>query len=200
VELIKSTGRILWRREEPNRSVLSIAASEDGRFLAVAGEHPEGGVTVTLIGSRNDPRWSVTRPGRAPLVRLCADGNAALLAYEHRVEHNSERRFERRLAYVAPGPNPGEVQEPWTKGGAFTAPYYVSVERKGEWVVALDAQAQRADGSGQPTFRLYGRSGERRWMYTSPVGILIAIGSTDGRHIAAYRADGMIELMRVAAR
>ena len=197
---IKSTGHVLWRHNLPERRLSSISASENGRLLAIAGEHPEGGVTVTLIDSQDTTHWSVTRPGRAPLVRLAADGNAALLAYEHRFEHNSERRFLRRLYFGAPGPIPGEAQELWTKGGAFTAPYYVSVDRKGEWVVALDAQAQRADGSGQPTFRLYGRSGERKWMYASPTGILIAIGSTDGRHIAAYRADGVVELLRVAAR
>lgn len=205
LELIKSTGRVLWRRELPNRRLSSISASEDGRVVAMAGEYPPGKVTITLIDSRNLSRWSVERDGRAPLVRLSADGDAVLLAYEHRVEHLFERRFEqrfeRRLAYVAPGSSPGEVQIPWTKGGAFTAPYYVSVERKGEWVVALDAHPQRTEGGGQLAFRLYdGPSGGRRWIYTSPSAILIAVGSTEGRHIATYRADGVVELLKVSAR
>jgi hypothetical protein len=190
VALVKSTGRVLWRRKDAATDDFSISASEDGKLLSVARQRPEDGkVEVTLLNSRNQRQWVTTRPGRAPLVRLCTGGAATMLTYEHKVEHNRESRFERRLAYLA-GPA-GE----WTKGGPFTAPLYVSADREGDWVVALDMQGRERT----PRFRLYGRNGERRWIYECPAGVLIASASSEGRHIAAYRSDGVVEVMKVSA-
>ncbi len=199
VALVKSTGKVLWSRRGRPAASCSISASADGHLLAIASENAvQDEVDVTLVNSRNQRQWSVTRPGRAPRVRLSSGGSAVLLAYEHRVEHNDQSRFERRLAYLA-GETPGAgLTEEWTKGGAYTAPLYVSVDGRGEWVVALDTQ-QRFRASRQPDFRLYGRKGERRWIYTSPAEVLIATASLEGRVIATYRADGQLDVLRVAA-
>jgi hypothetical protein len=143
---------------------------------------------VTLVNPRNEPEWTVTRPGRAPRVRLCAGGSGEMLAYEHKVEHGEDHRYERRLAYLSGGPNPA-----WTKGGAYTAPFYVSADRQGEWVVALDSQ------TGAPRFLLLGRNGGRRWTYSCPSDVLIATASSEGRHIATYRADGRMEVVKVTS-
>ena len=146
---------------------------------------------MTLLSHRNQRRWYVTRPGQSPLVRLSAGGGTVVLAYMHKVEHAEQYRFQRRLAYLTSAPITGQVQEAWTKGGVYTAPRYVSVDRDSEWLVTLDDR--------QPNFlRLYGRYGEPRWVYTRPADILIATSSSEGRHIAAYRADGVLELLRVA--
>jgi hypothetical protein len=197
VELVKSTGKVLWRRKNFSVTSCSISASEDGKWLALGSQRPRHWVEVALVNFRNERQWAAARPGRAPRVRLSAAGNAVMLAYEHKVEHEAESRFERRLAYLVGGEAPGTVLEAWTKGGAYTAPLSLSLERQGEWAVALDTQQDGPWGNRLPSFRLYGRSGERRWIYNSPTGILLAVSSCEGRHIAAYRSDGVIELLRV---
>jgi hypothetical protein len=157
VELVKSTGRVLWRRQGASITDYSI------------------------ITDRNQRRWWTTRPGRAPLVRLCADGSAVMLSYEHKVEHSSQSRYERRLAYLPGG------QGGWTKGGPFVEPIYVAAEARG-------------DGRPRPPrFRLYSREGASRWRYEVPAGIMIATASAHGRHIAAYRTDGIMEVVRVTS-
>jgi hypothetical protein len=193
IQLIKSTGKVLWtRRMWPGREQIpaacSIWASEDGRQLAVARDVPGGMLEIALVSARNDTRWSTNRPGRSPRVRLAAGGSALLLAYEHKVEHQFESRYERRLAYL--DANGGDS---WTKGGAYTAPLHVAIDRYGEWVVGIDTQRH----VGLPRFRLYGRGGERRWIYSSPASILIASSSVSGRDIVTYRADGVVEMMQV---
>jgi len=190
--LVKSSGKVLWRRPAVSATPPSISASADGRFVAIGTEEEGDNVQVALLDWQQQTQWSRSRPGRAPQVRLCASGTAVVLSYEHRVAHNAQNRFEQRLAYLAGTPE-GAVEEPWTKGGAYTAPLYLSVGRQGDWVVALDMQQP-----GPPSFRLYGRGGERRWFYTSPTNVLIATASTEGRHIATYRTDGAVEMVRVA--
>jgi hypothetical protein len=189
VALVKSTGKVLWRRTAKPGAAFAIAANENGQLLAVASERPDGTVGISLINAANRRLWSSSRPGRSPRVRLASDGSALLLAYEHKVEHQSESRFEQRLAYFDTS-----NAEAWTRGGSYNAPLCVSVDRSGDWVVVLDAQ--RAIGPSR--FRLFGERGERRWLYTCDAPVLIASGSPDGRHIAVYRGDGFLEMLLVA--
>lgn len=188
VALVKSTGKVLWRRSAAPGANFAISASEDGRVLAIGSQRPDDIVALSLVNVANERLWSAPRPGRSPRVRLAADGSAALLAYEHKVEHHLESRFEQRLAYFGTSNN-----ESWTKGGAFNAPLEVALDRGGDWVVVLDLQRAR----DLPRFRLYGERGERRWMYTCEAPVLIAAGSSEGRHIAVYRADGVLEMLQV---
>ena len=196
---VKSNRKVLWRRPLRKTALRTISASEDGRLLAIGTDEPADQVGVRLIDSNNRERWALTRPGRAARVRLSPAGTAVLLAYEHKVEHEERSRFERRLTYLRVTGNGEWVEETWTKGGAYTAPMYVSVARDGEWVVALDAQQPGAFGVRRHNFRLYGRGGERRWIYSSSQAILLATASLNGRHIATYRADDVVELVRVSA-
>jgi hypothetical protein len=194
VERIKSDGRPLWRRRSRAPVTPTISASADGRFLAIGTQDDKGLVEVTLVSADNTVRWTETREGRAPRVRLSADGSTVVLAFEHRLRHNEESRYERRLAYLT-----GNPSDFWIKGGAYTVPLYVSLDRKGDWVVALDTQQNRSRQRGAP-FRLFNRDGDRLWLYHCPANVLIATSSAEGRHIAAYRADGVLEMMRVASR
>ncbi|MGV3723933.1 MAG: PQQ-binding-like beta-propeller repeat protein, partial [Actinomycetota bacterium] len=189
VALVKSTGKVLWRRNSEPGAAFAISASEDGRVLAIGSQRPDDLVALSLVSVGNQRLWSTPRPGRSPRVRIAADGSAVLLAYEHKVEHRMESRFEQRLAYFGTSNN-----ESWTKGGAFNAPLCIALDRTGDWVVVLDLQR----ALDLPRFRLYGERGERRWMYTCDAPVLIASGSTEGRHIAVYRADGMLEMLHVA--
>jgi len=189
VALVKSTGKVLWRRSAAPGAGFAISASEDGRVLAIGSQRPDDLVALSLVSVGNERLWSAPRPGRSPRVRIAADGSAALLAYEHKVEHRSESRFEQRLAYFGNSNN-----ESWTKGGAFNAPLCIALDRTGDWVVVLDLQR----ALDLPRFRLYGERGERRWMYTCDAPVLIASGSSDGRNIAVYRADGVLEMLHVA--
>lgn len=189
VALVKSTGKVLWRRSSESGAAFAISASEDGRMLAIGSQRPDDLVAVSLVSAGNERLWTAPRPGRSPRVRIAADGSAALLAYEHKVEHGAESRFEQRLAYFGNTP-----AESWTKGGAFNAPLCIALNRTGEWVVVLDLQR----ALDLPRFRLYGERGERRWLYKCDAPVLIASGSTEGRHIAVYRADGVLEMLHVA--
>jgi hypothetical protein len=189
VALVKSNGKELWRRRDPVVRGYSVSAADDGRHVAIAGESDPDTLRVSLVTWRNQTRWTDARPGRRPRIRLSAGGGTVMLSYEHKVAHGTRSRFERRLAYLGEGAGGG-----WPKGGAFSAPLYVAVDRNGEWVVALDTQNK----GDLPRFRLYGKGGERRWFYTAPSSILIATASAEGRHIAAYRADGFLELLRVS--
>jgi hypothetical protein len=192
LQLLKSNGKVLWERRAAGVTDYSIAASELGRYVAVGSQRPNDQVHVALIDSHNVTAWTAGFPGREPRVRLNAAGDAIILSYKRKVEHNADSRFERRLTYLVK-----EAAGVWTKGGPFTAPYYVSVDRNGGWVVVLDTQQQRPGGDQLPRFRLYGRGGEKRWVYTCPSNILIATASAEGRHIATYRSDGILECMRV---
>jgi hypothetical protein len=125
-------------------------------------------------------------------VRLTAGGSAVLMTYEHRVEHGEQSRYERRLAYFT---NKGEGE--WTKGGAFTAPLYVGAAPGGDWIVALEPEERLARGVGLPRFRLFSRSGGRLWIYPCSTPVLIVTASRDGRRIAAYRSDGVVEALQV---
>lgn len=189
VALVKSTGKVLWRRSSAAGAAFAISASEDGRVLAIGSQRPNDVVALSLVNVGNERLWSAPRPGRSPRVRIAADGSAAILAYEHKVEHGQESRFEQRLAYFGASNN-----EAWTKGGAFNAPLCIALERTGDWVVVLDLQRAR----DLPRFRLYGERGERRWVYTCEAPVIIAAGSTDGRHIAVFRSDGVLEMLHVA--
>jgi len=188
VALVKSTGKVLWKRSSATGAGFAIAASEDGKVLGIGSQRPDDVVAVTLVNSRNERLWSAPRPGRAPRVRVAMDGSAVLLAYEHKVKHRLDSRFERRLAYFG-----RTSTESWTKGGAFNAPLCVAMDRAGDWVVVLDVQRS----SEGPRFRLYGERGERRWLHTFEAPVLIAAGSAEGRHVAVYRADGVLELIAV---
>ncbi len=188
VRLVKSTGRVLWEYGPPGTTGYSICASEDGKLVAVAGHRPSGAIEVSLFGADGSRKWTVTRPGRGARIRLSAAGAAVLLSYEHQSEHALQQQFERRLAYFS-----GQVEPSWTKGGAYTAPLFVSVDRAGDWVVGLDTQQQVS----VPRFRLYGKHGERRWIHTSPAPVLIALSSAQGRHIAVYHANEVLELLKV---
>jgi hypothetical protein len=188
VALVKSTGKVLWRRSSESGAAFAISASEDGRVLAIGSQRPDDFVAVSLVSVGNERLWTAPRPGRSPRVRIAADGSAALLAYEHKVEHGSESRFEQRLAYFGNTP-----ADSWTKGGAFNAPLCIALNRTGDWVVVLDLQR----ALDLPRFRLYGERGERRWLYKCDAPVLIASGSTEGRHIAVYRSDGVLEMLHV---
>lgn len=187
VARVKSTGKVLWEQQFDTRTQCTVSASMDGKTLGVATFGVDDTVQVALVDARNQELWHVSRPGRSPRIHLCAEGTAVLLSYEHKVDHNQESRYERRLAYLTADQN-----QQWTKGGAYSAPLYVSVDHAGEWVVALDTQ------QSLPRFRLYGRGGERRWIYTSSSDVLIATSSSEGRHIATYRADGAVEMVGVS--
>lgn len=189
VALLRSNGKGSWRREDPNHSAYAISAGDDGRMLAISAESGSSQVATWLITSRNSTRWNDIRPGRQPRPRLSAAGVAVMLTYSHPVEGARGRRLERRLTYLAPGAGGA-----WPKGGAFNAPLPVALEPRGEWLVALD----QPRGAG-PRFRLYGKGGERRWLYVSPANVLIATASDEGRHIVSYRADGFFELLRVTS-
>jgi dipeptidyl aminopeptidase/acylaminoacyl peptidase len=188
VQLVKSTGRVLWTHAERGATGYTLSASQDGRLAAFGCERPDAWVVVALLDSAHRTRWRVNRRGRAPRVRLAASGAAVLLAYEHLITHTSRARFERRLAYLST-----TQQDSWTRGGAYSTPLYVSLDRDGEWVVTLDTPRE----SASPLFRLLGRGGERRYYRPSPARVLIATASAEGRHIAVYRADGVLELLRV---
>jgi hypothetical protein len=190
VFLVKSTGRVLWDRAGSTGTNFSIWASEDGGRLAVGSQKTSDTLEVSLIDAHDNRRWTVGLPGRAPKVRLSADGTAVMLVYEHRLEHQAVRRYERRLAYIA-----GKLEGAWPKGGPFTAPLAVALASHGEWTVALDTQSQIEP----PCFRLYARDGKRLWKYTPPASVMLATSSLDGRSIAAYRVDGVLELIRVNA-
>jgi hypothetical protein len=187
VALLTGSGKVQWKRQERQVTVGSISASEDGRLLAIGSEQPGDVVDVTVVNSRNQSQWTAQRPGRGPRVRLCAAGTAAMLTYEHRVQHQNDTRFERRLAYFTLS-DAGS----WTRGGAYSAPLYLAVDRNGAWVVALETQ-----DTALPYLRLYGSGGERRWKYDCAAPVVIAVSSLEGRSIAAYRQDGMLELVRV---
>lgn len=191
VRMIKSTGRTLWSYEPAGTTNYTLSASEDGSKVAVAGQRSSGFIELSVLAADGERKWTITRPGRGGRARLAADGDAVLLAYEQKSEHALTRQFERRLAYFS-----RDIEPSWTKGGAFSAPLLVSVDRQGEWVVALDTQKQVA----VPRFRLYGRDGERRWIHSSRAPILIAQASAQGRHIAVYHADQALELLRVQVR
>lgn len=189
VALVKSTGKVLWKRRSVPGAGFAIAASEDGKLLGIGSQRPGGQVAVSLVTARNERLWSAPRPGRSPRVRIALDGSAVLLAYEHKVEHRMESRFERRLAYFGT-----PLSESWTKGGAFNAPLCVAIDKAGDWVVVLDNQP----ANERPRFRLYGERGERRWLFTCEAPVLIAASSPAGQHLAVYRADGVLEMIRVA--
>lgn len=188
VALVKSTGKVLWKRSSVQGAGFAIAASEDGKVLGIGSQRPDDVVAVSLVSAKNERLWSAPRPGRSPRVRVSLDGSAVLLAYEHKVEHRLQSRFERRLAYFG-----GTNNASWTKGGAFNAPLCVAIDKAGDRVVVLDIQRS----TEKPRFRLYGERGERRWLYTCEAPVLIATGSTEGRHIAVYRGDGVLEMIEV---
>lgn len=191
VRLVKSTGRVLWEYAPAGTSGYSICASEDGRAVAIAGQRASGAIEVSLFRSDGSRSWTVTRPGRGAKIRLAASGTAVLLSYEHQSEHDLQRQFERRLAYFS-----HQVEPSWTKGGAYTAPLFVSVDREGDWVVGLDTQQQVS----VPRFRLYGKGGERRWIHTAPAPVLIALSSAQGRHIVVYHTNEVLQLLKVNQR
>jgi len=186
VEFIGADGRRLWRRADGR--LPSISAAADGRTVAIAVEQGQDSVETLLVSAGNQARGLDTRSGRRPLVRVAAGGTAAMLTYEHRLEHQGQVRWRRRLAYLGAGAGGG-----WPKGGSHSAPLFVAIEREGEWVVALDTQ----DRGQLPRFRLYGRGGERRWFYPSAAPVLLAASCAEGRAVAVYRADGFLELLRV---
>lgn len=188
VALVKSTGKVLWKRQSTAGAAFAIAASEDGKLLGIGSQRADGTVAVSVVDAKNERLWSAPRPGRAPRVRISLDGSAVLLAYEHKVEHGNESRFERRLAYFGT-----PLQQSWTKGGHFSAPLCVAIHEAGDWVVVLDNQSSHQ----LPRFRLYGERGERRWLYTSEAPVLIAAGAPAGKHFAVYRADGILEMIQV---
>lgn len=191
VALLKSSGKELWRRQQAGVDRYSLSASADGRTVGISAQLPEDRVQTWLLTSRNSVRWTDVRPGARPRLRVSANGSAATLSYELRVDSPRGRRFERRLTYLAQG-----ARGAWPKGGPFSAPLPVALDADGDWVVALDTQRR----GGPPRFRLYGSGGERRWLYLSPAGILLASSSQDGRSIAVYRADRTLELLTVSAR
>lgn len=190
VALVKSSGKELWRREQPDGEAYAISASADGRSVAVSTQLPRDTIRTALLTSRNAARWTDVRPGRRPRPRLSASGTAVALSYELRVESPRGVRFERRLTYLAHG-----AAGAWPKGGPFSAPLHVALAEDGDWLVALDTQRRNP----RPSFRLFGRGGERRWLFVSRSPILIARSSQDGRSVATYRVDGYLELLRVAA-
>ena len=190
VALLKSTGSEVWRRRQEGVAEYAISGSADGRMVAISAPLASDNIQTWLVTARNSVRWTDLRRGRRPRLRLSANGTAATLSYELPVEGARGTRFERRLTYLAQG-----ARGAWPKGGPFSAPLPVSIDGDGAWVVALDTQRRGA----QPRFRLYGSGGERRWLYLVPAAILIAVGSGAGEHIATYRSDGVLELLRISA-
>lgn len=189
VALLRSSGKGVWRRQEASLSNYAISAGDAGRQLAISAESGSTQIQTWLVTARNSARWSDTRPGRQPRPRLSAAGAAVMLSYNYRVEGARGPRLERRLTYLAPGAGGA-----WPKGGPFNTQLPVAIEPKGEWLVALEQPRGAA-----PRFRLFGKGGERRWLYVSPANILIAAGSDDGRHIVTYRTDGFLEMLRVTS-
>ena len=193
IRLVKSTGRVIWERLETGADQASIAPAAGGRLLAIAIQRPRGRLEVAVVDPRKGELWSALRLGRSPRVHPASDGQSVILSYEHRVEHDRESRYERRLARLFAD------RREWTRGGSFSAPLCVAVDPECAWAVALDTQAQRPGRPGHPRFVLFGEGGQRRWTYTSRAAILIATASTDGRTIAAYRTDQSLEVIRVTA-
>jgi hypothetical protein len=185
--LVKSNGQIVWRRVVAAQTRPTLSASSDGLLLAIGSQNGNGQVRLTLVTEQNHSLWSLERPGRYPRVKLSADGKTVLFAYEHRLEHQEAERFEQRLGYF-----PSGERGSWTKGGAFTAPLGLTLARDGEWVVALDTQQ-----AGAPRFRLFDRDGKSRYAHACPASLLIATAASEGRHIAAYRTDGVIQVLEV---
>jgi len=190
IQLVKSTGKVLWTREARTAVDYSISASQDGKLLAAASQRPAGAtaIDVLMLSSRNERLWSASSPGRAPRVRISGEGSAVILTYEHKVAYKRESRFEQRLAYLDE-----EGKRRWTRGGVFQIPLYGSLSNDGAWIVALDTQPR---GEG-PSFRLFDRNGARWWLYQCPADVLIATASADGSYIATYRADRTLELVYV---
>jgi hypothetical protein len=189
--LVRGTGKIQWKREYRNAAGATIAASPDGRLLAIGLDLPRDpdGVRVSLVDAQGRTRWSISREGRAARV-LTASAEAVLLSFDLRSQRarGTQTRFENRLECL--GPSGGRV---WIKGGAYTAPLFAAADPGANWVVALDTQHDRTTSN----FRLFGPDGLRRWVYTAPANLLAVSGSPDGRHVVTYRDDGMIELLRV---
>ncbi len=188
VRLIRSDGSTAWKRTTPGARACSVSSSTRGKHVAVAVDGPDEDVSVTLLTEHNRTLWSATRPGRFPKIRLSPDGSTTILSYEHRLDHEGDRRFERKLSFLPTG---GTTT--WTKGGAYTSPLGLGVTDGGAWVTALDA---RADGN-PPRLRLFSREGVTRYSLPFLVGVLIATSSADGRCVAAYRQDGVLELFEL---
>lgn len=188
---VKSDGRVLWRRDGPGLARFAVSASADGELLAVAAESGEDSIQLNVVDSRNQGKWSDLRPGRAPQVRLCETGSAALLWYQHRAEHGRETRLEHRLAYVSPG-----QAGYWTKGGSFTAPLFVAVAPDGRWVVALDTPSS-GRRLADHRLRLYSRAGLRRWVHPCPGGLQMVASSRSGGRLAIWDSTQRLALLRV---
>ncbi len=187
--MLRSSGRTMWRQENPQARQYAISATDAGDALAVATELRNDVVYLDIFDPAGFKRSLDQRPGRLPRIRLSAGGRALVMAYEHAMGDADRGLFGRRLLYT----RPDDPRGGWTKGGAFSAPYFVALDTAGEWIVALDVQAPREP----PRLRLYGRAGEKR--YILPVGaeISIAVASRDGHTVALYRTDGMLQVFRV---
>jgi WD40 repeat protein len=188
LSLLKSRGKELWHRDLPQKSNCSVVSSIDGKEVVLAYEKSGEEIEILLATWKNEELWRTRRPGRAGIVRMNGKGGVVLLAYDHLVEHQQESRHERRLAYLGENGVGG-----WTKGGALTAPLAVALDFDGDWLVALDNDRAR----GGSRFRLYGRDGNRNWIYTAPAGVHLAVSSANGRTIAVYQADGTLSVLQV---
>ncbi len=188
--LLKSSGKVLWRHSDAGSSYQSASVSLDGQVLGLAAEQRDGTISVALWQQEGRPRFLAERPGRKPRLRVAGNGQAAALAYEHQSRHDTTVNYGQRLALLTV--EDGSIGG-WSKGGAFTAPLFVGLDREARWVIALDTQRRREP----PRIRLFGRAGEKRYSIDSAADILIAASAADGSTFATYRADGKVEMFAV---
>ncbi|MGV3724142.1 MAG: hypothetical protein ACO1SX_24885, partial [Actinomycetota bacterium] len=58
VALVKSTGKVLWKRSSAKGSGFAIAASEDGKLLGIGSQRPDDLIAVSLVNAKNERIWS----------------------------------------------------------------------------------------------------------------------------------------------
>jgi outer membrane protein assembly factor BamB len=193
IRRVRSDGRVLWRLTGEGGRAATISTAVDGQLLASASpvDGPTEAIALQLHDAGGRLIWETTVPGRTPRVRLAAGGSALLLAYEQPQVHQLATRYERRLAYL-PVASGGAVR--WTKGGALTDPLFAAAGADGRFVVSLDYERRAATAN----LRLLDERGNRRWVYPCPALVRILASSADGTDLAAYRADGVLQLLEVA--
>ena len=186
-------GKLLWSLPLPPGSRATMVVPPGGETLFVAHEpptDPSGEIVVRALSASGGALWEEVLPGRGATLRVADDAAALLIAYEHRLEHEARIVYEPRLRYVSLGSS----RVFWEKGGGYTSALPATVGAGGAWVATLDASRSLRP----PQIRLFGTRGERRWTYRCVAPVAIATSSRDGRTLAIYRTDSVIERIEVA--